>query len=201
MSQFPKNRADILDLAQKVLNGFGGHPDVYPNPPIDLEAFRHLIQNNYALIDQMVSLQAALAEVAAQLEHSTEVISEQTKTAIRYAENTTQNEQELAFIGWGQRAEPTPQAAPGQTRNLEIVSHGEGTVELQWKSPSDGGKPAFYKIYRRELPDGEWVLVDSIAAKTIILTNQPRGKSLEYRVVANNKTGSGPESNTVVVVL
>jgi hypothetical protein len=33
MSQFPKNRAEILDLAQKVLNGFSSHPDIFTNPP------------------------------------------------------------------------------------------------------------------------------------------------------------------------
>ena len=107
----------------------------------------------------------------------------------------------MALIGWGGRATPTPQAVPGQTRHLEILSHGEGSVELHWKAPNDGGKPSSYKIYRRELPDGDWILVDSIASKSIVLSNQPRGKSLEYKVVAMNKSGDGAESNTVAVTL
>ena len=33
------------------------------------------------------------------------------------------------------------------------------------------------------------------------LVDQPRGAQLEYRVIAVNKAGDGPESNTVMMVL
>lgn len=32
-------------------------------------------------------------------------------------------------------------------------------------------------------------------------TDQPKGSELEFRVIAVNKAGDGPESNTVMVVL
>ncbi len=201
MSQFPKTRAEILDLAQKVLNGFVNHPDIFTNPPFDLDTFRQCIQADYGLHDAAASLQAALVDALDKASHSTDQIGEQTRTAVRYAENLNLTEEQLALIGWGSRATPTPQAIPGQTRNLEIASHGEGAVELHWKSPNDGGKPSSYKIYRRELPDGEWMLVESIASKSVVLSNQPRGKPLEYKVVAMNKAGDGAESNIVVVTL
>jgi len=201
MSQFPKNRAEILDLAQKVLNGFSSHPDIFTNPPLDLDAYRQNIQADYILHDAVASLQAALAEANDKANHSTDLIGEQTRTGVRFAENLNLTEQQLALIGWGSRATPTPQAAPGQTRNLEILSHGEGAVELHWKAPNEGGKPSSYKIYRRELPDGDWTLVESIASKSAVLSNQPRSKSLEYKVVAMNKSGDGAESNIVVVTL
>jgi hypothetical protein len=201
MSQFPKIRAEILDLAQKVLNGFSSHPDIFTNPPLDLDAYRQNLQADYALHDAVVSLQAALAEANEKAGQSTDQIGEQTRTAIRYAENLNLTEQQLALIGWGSRATPTPQAAPGQTRNLEIASHGEGAVELHWKVPNEGGKPSSYKIYRRELPDGDWTLVESIASKSAALSSQPRSKPLEYKVVAMNKSGDGAESNIVVVTL
>ena len=201
MPQFPKNRAEILDLAQKVLNGFVNHPDIFTNPPFDLDTFRQCIQADYGLHDASASLQAALVDALDKANHSTDHIGEQTRTAVRYAENLNLTEEQLALIGWGSRATPTPQAIPGQTRHLEIASHGEGVVELHWKSPNDGGKPSSYKIYRRELPDGEWMLVESIASKSVVLSNQPRGKPLEYKVVAMNKTGDGAESNIVVVTL
>ena len=149
----------------------------------------------------MASLRAALEEAIQEAEDSTSLIGDQTRTNVRYAENLDLNEQQLALIGWGGRATPSPQTVPGQTRHLEILSHGEGSVELHWKAPNDGGKPSSYKIYRRELPDGDWILVDSIASKSIVLSNQPRGKSLEYKVIAMNKSGDGAESNMVVVTL
>ena len=201
MSQFPKNRPEILELAQKVLNGFINHPDIFPDPPLDLEAYRSNIQKNYIVYDRVASLRAALEEAIQEAEDSTSLIGDQTRTNVRYAENLDLNEQQLALIGWGGRATPSPQTVPGQTRHLEILSHGEGSVELHWKAPNDGGKPSSYKIYRRELPNGDWILVDSIASKSIVLSNQPCGKSLEYKVVAMNKSGDGAESNTVVVTL
>jgi hypothetical protein len=45
------------------------------------------------------------------------------------------------------------------------------------------------------------MLMESIASESTALSNQPRGKLLEYRVVAMNKSGDGAESNTVVVTL
>jgi fibronectin type 3 domain-containing protein len=176
-------------------------PTFSPTHPLDLDAYRQNIQADYVLHDAAAGLQAAFAEAIDKAGHSTDQISEQTRTAVRYAENLNLTEQQLALIGWGNRAAPTPQAAPGQTHNLEIASHGEGAVELHWKAPNEGGKPSSYKIYRRELPDGDWTLVESIASKAAALSKQPRGKPLEYKVVAMNKSGDGAESNMVVVTL
>jgi len=122
MSQFPKNRPEIIDLAQKVLNGFTSHPDTFPNQPLDLEAYRSNIQKNYIVYDRVATLRAALEEAIQEAEDSTSLIGDQTRTGVRYAENLDLTEQQLALIGWGNRATPAPQAVPGQTRNLEILS-------------------------------------------------------------------------------
>jgi hypothetical protein len=38
-------------------------------------------------------------------------------------------------------------------------------------------------------------------ADVVALVEQPRGKELEYRIIAVNKAGGGEPSNTVMVVL
>jgi hypothetical protein len=74
-------------------------------------------------------------------------------------------------------------------------------VKLHWKVSNEGGEPLSYKIYRRELPDGDWILVKSIASKSAALSKQLSGKPLQYKVVAMNKSGDGAESNSVGVTV
>jgi hypothetical protein len=91
--------------------------------------------------------------------------------------------------------------APGQSRVLEAVRQGAGWVFLDWKEPADGGKVAAYHIERRELPDGLWQPAGLAVISEAMVSNQPTGKTLEYRVYAVNKAGNGPVSNAVDVVL
>nr|VFJ68443.1 MAG: hypothetical protein BECKFW1821B_GA0114236_11445 [Candidatus Kentron sp. FW] len=59
-----------------------------------------------------------------------------------------------------------------------------------------------YKVLAREkIPGNEWKSQDTAMSTEITLTGQPRGKELEYCVVAMNKAGEGPESNPVMAVL
>jgi hypothetical protein len=96
---------------------------------------------------------------------------------------------------------PTPLAAPGQCRLLEIAKQGEGWLMLDWKAPADGGKPAAYEVRRRERDGGIWLSVATAMTREVNLVDQPRGKELEYIVIAVNKAGQGEESNTVMCVL
>ena len=71
---------------------------------------------------------------------------------------------------------------------------------MDWKAPADGGKPNAYKVMRRERPEGSWQEVATAIDSEATLVEQPRGKELEYRIVAINKSGDGEPSNTVMVV-
>ena len=72
---------------------------------------------------------------------------------------------------------------------------------LDWKAPADGGKPAAYKVLRRERPAGAWAEAATAVITEATLVEQPRGPELEYRIIAVNKAGEGEESNTVMAVL
>jgi hypothetical protein len=60
---------------------------------------------------------------------------------------------------------------------------------------------AAYDIQRRERPTGPWLDVTTPIDFEITLSDQERGKSWEYRVLAVNKAGESEPSNTVAAVL
>ncbi len=127
------------------------------------------------------------------------------KADIRYAENTVDfDDDKLKLIGWAGKKAKTPLAPPGQTRLLEAPKQGNGWVFLDWKAPADGGKPKAYKVQRRvvgaEPVSDRWKDVATAILSEITLVDQPEKTELEYRVIAVNKAGEGPESNTVMVV-
>ena len=72
---------------------------------------------------------------------------------------------------------------------------------MDWKEPIDGGKPAAYKIQRRERPAGSWTEVSMAIESEITLSDQTRGTEWEFCVIAVNKAGEGLSSNTVMAVL
>jgi len=70
---------------------------------------------------------------------------------------------------------------------LESLRKGDASSQLDWKTPKDGGKVAVYPIKRRIKPDGEWALCSTSFETEVILADQPRAKTLEFRVIASSK--------------
>ena len=60
------------------------------------------------------------------------------------------DDDKLKLLGWGGREPPKALDAPEQARALEPPREGEGWIFLDWKTPTDGGKVASYKIERRD---------------------------------------------------
>ena len=124
------------------------------------------------------------------------------KSDIRYAENTVKfDDDKLKLIGWSGNQTPTALAPPGEVRQLEAPKQGEGWVFLDWKQPAEGGRVSAYKIQRRNCPEGAWQDVATAIETESTLVEQPKGKELEYRIIAINKAGEGEASNTAMVVL
>ena len=131
------------------------------------------------------------------------------RTELKKSEVDAGNDGEkLEYIGWGPKSAPQPSIAPGQPRNLEAIIQGPGTLFLDWKTPArgSGGTVRTYIIERREQPAGggefgPWAQVGIALESETLLTNQPRGPQLEYRVKAVNVGGESIPSNTVAVVL
>jgi len=202
MARFPITEAEIVALAQALKSGLTANVAVYPAPPVTPAALTLRISAYTAAKNAAIAAQAAAEQATADKDDVLEDLVDAMKDDIRYAENTVDyDDEKLKLIGWAGRKAATPLAPPGQARLLEAPRQGEGWVFLDWKAPTDGGRPAAYKVMRRERPAGLWEEVATAVISEATLVEQPRGKELEYRVVAVNKSGDGEPSNTAMVVL
>ena len=202
MPRFPKKEADIAALAEWLWRGLFGNRPVYPQPPVHPISlrFKAIIYSRYR--ENLIAKQAVAEAATTVKNEALEDLTEAMKADIRYAENTVNfDDNKLNLIGWSGRKSRRPLTPPGQARLLEALRQGEGWVFLDWKKPADGGRPAAYKVMRRERPAGPWEDVATAVITEATLVDQPRSAELEYRIVAVNKAGDGEPSNTAMVVL
>jgi len=202
MAKFPIREPDIKVLAQNIVTGLTDNAALYPAPPVTAVALQAVLDSFITLGDECVAARGAAEQATVTKDAGLEELTDAMRAVLRYAEDTVDYEDaQLTLLGWGGIAAPTSLEAPGQARTLEIVRQGEGWVFLDWKSPSDGGAVASYKIERRERPSGDWTLTSLAMESEATLNNQERGKDWEYRVIAVNKAGEGIPSNTVAAVV
>jgi len=200
--KFPEIEAKILILSQEMSTGLGGHTDVYPAPPVTVEALNAAITEYEEARDAMVAAQAEAKLAHDKKEDRLAALVEKVKTNLRYAENTVAfDDGKLKLIGWSGHKAPSHLTAPGQARNLESPDRGDGWIALTWKGPADGGKVAAYRVERREPGEDAWTRVDTALSTDARVAGQPKGKKFEFRVVAVNKVGDGVASNVVTAVL
>jgi hypothetical protein len=185
-----------------MISGLTIHATMYPEPPITPTAMTPILGALTSAQSALVEARSAYESAVIAKDEALMTLVEALKKDIRYAENTVNYENDkLALIGWGGRKLPTPTTAPGQARLLTVTQQGEGALTLAWLVPAEGGKVTSYTIQRRLRTETAWTQIASTYERTISLTNQTRGAELEYSVIATNKAGDGPISNTVQVVL
>lgn len=202
MARFPRSEAEIVALAQSIVAGLTANAAVYPAPPVLAVDLQALLDSFNTLSDDTVAARAAAEQATGAKDAGLEEMVNAMNSILRYAENTVDfDDDQLKLLGWAGRHPRTPPEPPGQPRTLEAPRQGEGWVFLDWKKPIDGGTVAAYKIERREMPAGAWQEVKTVFESEVTLTGQERGKEWEYRVIAANKAGDGPVSNTVAAVL
>jgi hypothetical protein len=206
MGQFPKNEAQVVILAQAIASGLTpGDPEPhphFPDPPVTPAQLTALLTEYTNAKNATVAAKAAAEQATTDKNAKLAELVAGMKTTLRYAENTVNyDDDKLKEIGWAGRKSASPLQPPGQPRTLQANRQGEGWVTLEWKAPVDGGKPAAYRIVRRERPAGPWMDVAAAMICESTLSDQPRGKEFEYRVIAANRAGESEPSNTVLVVL
>lgn len=202
MATFPRTEPEIVALAEAMEVGLTVNIAIYPAPPVLPLDLTGLKIAYIGAVNDAVAARAAAEAATTDKDDALDGLVDAMKSDIRYAENTVDyDDDKLKLIGWAGRSAATALTAPGQSRLLEAPRQGEGWVFLDWKAPTEGGKPAAYKVMRRERPAGAWEDVATAVLTEATLVEQPRTLELEYKIIAINKAGEGPESNTAMVVL
>nr|VFJ93251.1 MAG: Fibronectin type III domain-containing protein [Candidatus Kentron sp. H]VFJ94164.1 MAG: Fibronectin type III domain-containing protein [Candidatus Kentron sp. H]VFK00765.1 MAG: Fibronectin type III domain-containing protein [Candidatus Kentron sp. H] len=204
MANFPASEEKILTLGQRMSSGFKANTGLYPSPPADATVLDAGIAAFVAAQDAVAAARAAAAQATLEKKAVLKTFVEHLKANLRYAELVTSyNDANLKTIGWGGRREPTPLAAPGRTLDLVSVEQGDDWIALAWEQPTEGGKATRYEVQCRERTgeDADYRTVATTADREVTLTDQERGKEMEYVVVAVNRAGRGPISNAVMAVL
>lgn len=207
MAKFPRREADVVVLSDAMIAGYAAHPDVFPSA--DLAALQKALS---AYMDARDSQVQALAQAKTATEAKyvrLDGLRNLMMDQIEVSEaDTEEHPENLELIGWGAQVMAKPSDPPGQPRSLEHVIQGPGTVFLDWKAPTmgSGGTVRTFVIQRREQPlddgaFGNWEEISQSIENEITLTDQSRGKELQYRVLATNAGGPGAASNTVTLVL
>jgi len=211
MPNFPDTKNDILILAGKVAAGISDHQADYPNPPFDPVPMTQDLSLCIQLIGQRQAKEAEAKALLDQENAKIADVSAKLRTLLNEAENRYPNDPaKLQEIGWDVPAE-RKYLAPGEVRNLEALQQGPGTVLLDWKAPAKTahtGQPKIYKITREtrnletHAPIEEFGAWETTAFETeTLLSNQPRGVEITYRVTASNTNGDGPPVEAQRVVL
>jgi len=207
MPQFPRTEAEIVALANLMVDGYTAHPGDFPSADIPGLA---TLSSAYSSVKSMQIDAMAAAQLATENKDTTlNSLEELMRNELKKSEVDVANSPEkLEYIGWGPKAPPKAADPPGQPRNLDPVIQGAGTLFLDWKhpAPGSGGTVRTYLIERRDQPAGggefgDWAQVGIALETESTLTAQPRGVQLEYRVIAVNTGGQSAPSNTAPVVL
>jgi hypothetical protein len=207
MAKFPKRQADIEALALAMIYGYWNHAADFPSADFSPWSPEYSTYNTAknAQTEALAAAQVATEQKNAKLAVLIEVMKDELKKS---EVDAGADSEKLEYLGWGQKASPSPADPPGQPRNLDAIIQGANTVLLDFKAPArgSGGNVRTYVIERRQQPEGggefgEWQQAGIALESETTLMNQPRGVQLEYRVKAVNTGGESLPSNTVAVVL
>ncbi|MBC6475156.1 MAG: fibronectin type III domain-containing protein [Hormoscilla sp. GM102CHS1] len=203
MAKFPRTELEVIALANGLIAGLTANSTVYPSPPLTIEELTANLNKVIASQNATIAATAAAKEATIAKNEALEMLTDNLKRVLRYAENTVNySDEKLELLGWGGRSRPSSQGAPGQVRSLKIVSQRPAWIALDWKAPTEGGPVKAYKVQRRiTAEENEPVDVGTALESKIALVNQPRGKELIYQAIAINKAGEGTPSNIVTVTL
>ena len=199
--KFPQTEAEIAALALVIVQGLAQAGDDFAAPPVSLTELQARLERYNAALGAAVAGDNASRERHAVKDAALEELVEGMKTDLRYAEDAARGQPEkLSKLGWGPRRANAPLQTPGEVRDIQIVSEGDSWAILRWHQPVDGGVPAYYRIQRKKDGTG-WEEAGTSTDTEQLMSNQPRGVELDYRVIAVNKAGIGQPSATVTLVL
>ena len=205
MPEFPLVEDEIFALATAMQSGYASAPADFPHA--DLAGLTAVFGAFKAASAEYMQCKAAAALAAKRKRECLQTLTAFMRLQLKQSEaDTAQHPLKLEQIGWGPRAKGKTARAPGEPQHLTCALKDHGVVELCWRNPvrSDGGRVNTYLVERRETDAGggftPWHLVAVTFEKQILLTEEPRGQRMEYRVLGANRGGQGNPSNVAAAV-
>jgi hypothetical protein len=199
--KFPEAEPEIATLAMRVIEGLRQLGAEFPALPVPTDELQARLDRFNGSKSRVVDATATLREEHAVNDQDLEDLVDGTKANLKYAEVVFRDQPaKLSQLRRGPRRDGSTLEAPGEVRDIRILSEGDTWVTLRWNPPADGGAAGAYKIQRKRKDARVWEDVGSSVDTVQTLSNQPRGIEMDYRVVAN-KAGTGQPSATVTVVL
>jgi len=200
--KFPDAEPEIAALTLLVIDGLKQLAAELPASPVSADELQARLDRFNGSKVKVVAATTALRSEHTANDQDLESLVDGAKAALKYAEVVLRDQpQKLSQLGWGPRRDGSSLEAPGEVRDIRIVSEGDTWITLRWNPPADGGAVGMYKIQRRTRDAGGWQDAGSSVDTVHTLSHQPRGMELDYRVLAANKAGVGQPSATVTVVL
>ena len=206
MPEFPLIESDINALAMTMQAGYTSAPADFPHA--DLAGLTALYDAYCAAASEYTHCKAAAKGAAQKKRAQREKLAAFMRLQLKQSEaDTAQDPVKLERIGWGPRAKGKTARVPGEPQRLVCEVKEHGAVYLRWSNPvrGDGGRVMTYIVERRERSGdagfNEWRLVAVTHAKEILLTEEPRGQRLEYRVLGMNRAGQGAPGNVATAVV
>lgn len=200
--RFPEAEPEITSLALRVIEGLRELGADLPSAPIPADELQDRLDRFNASKTRVVNATTTLREEHAVNDQDLEHLVDGTKANLKYAEVVFRDQPgKLSQLGWGPRRNGSTLEAPGEVRDIRILAEGDTWITLRWNPPVNGGAVGAYRIQRKRQDGGGWEDVGSSVATEQMLSNQPRGIEMDYRVLAANKAGVGQPSATVTVVL
>jgi hypothetical protein len=200
--RFPHTEGEIGKLAQFMISGLRTEQELFPAPPVPPDDLQARFDTYVSAREAARKASGVAARLYTEKDDALEELVADLKSVIRYAENTTDfNDDDLKTIGWGGRALKSSLQPPGQVGSLTAPREGPGWILLEWKAPKSGGKVSAYRIQRRHHVDEAWEEAGMSVEPQVLLSGQERGVPLVYHVIAVNKAGESEPSNIVTTVL
>lgn len=201
MARFPQTEPEIAALALLMVQGLSEAAEDFPQPPVPPDELQSKLDAYNAAAAAAVAAETVVRDHHATKDDALEELADSMKADLRYAEFAVKERPErLAQIGWGPRRDGVALKPPGEVRDIRIMAEGDTWAILAWNPPVDGGAVGVYQIQRRQ-EGGTWEDAAIATATQQLMSDQPRGVELSYRVFAVNKAGTGQPSATVSLVL
>ncbi len=212
MSDFPRERAKILELVQHFISGMSEptHVSAFTNSPVTVAQLNTAIDGTATTLNARQLAQFALDNAITDDQEAIDVLIALMQQIISFAREKEKTVPEI--LHWLNYQESEPNLLPpGMCRHFELVKRTPGLLHLDWKGPKfgtdisegEGGRAKYYEVVWRENPTQDWKVVSIalLSEAQISLAQWTTGTTFEISVRGVNKQDAGIVAPSITIVV